>query len=58
MYSKVVVVGEVGELGVVINCDGWEGPLCCNGHVCGRAPSCLRMVRHLGSSCLASCWSH
>jgi hypothetical protein len=51
----MVMVGEVGGLGIMISCDGWEGPLCCNEHVCGRASCYLMMIRHLGSSCLASC---
>ena len=50
------MVGEVGGLGVVISGDGWGGPLCWNGHVCGRVSNHLRMLRHLGCSCLASCW--
>lgn len=49
------MVGEVGGLGEVISCDGWEGPLCWNGHVWERASSRLRMVRHLGSSCQRRC---
>lgn len=54
MFSKAVVVGEVGGLAVVIYCDGWGGPLCWNKHVYGRVSSRLRMVRHLGSNYLAS----
>ena len=52
----MVVVGELDGLGIVISCDGWEGLVCCNRHVSGRASCFLRMVRHLESSCLANCW--
>ena len=52
------MVGEVGGLVVVISCNGWPNPLCGKGHVYGRALNCLMLVRHLGSSCLVSCWSY
>lgn len=52
------MVGEVDGVCAMVNWDGCEGPMCWNGHVVGRALSCCRMVRHLGSKCLASCWSH